>query len=48
MIDIASRATNGVKLPGRKGTRGEIKRLFKDHLTRLKARLNVFLSCIFL
>ena len=41
MIDVASRATNGVKIPGRKSTRGEIKRLFKDHLTTLKAQLNV-------
>jgi hypothetical protein len=41
MIDVASRATNGVKIPGRKATQGEIKRLFKDHLTRLKAQLNV-------
>jgi hypothetical protein len=41
MIDVASRATNGVKIPGRKATRGEIKRLFKDHLVRLKAQLNV-------
>jgi transposase InsO family protein len=41
MIDIASRATAGVKIPGRKATRVEIKNMFKDHLTRLKARLNV-------
>jgi hypothetical protein len=41
MIDVASRATNGVKIPGRKATRGEIKHMFKDHLTKLKARLNV-------
>jgi hypothetical protein len=41
MIDIAARATNGVKIPGRKATRAEIKQVFKDHLTDLKAKLNV-------
>ena len=41
MIDLAARATNGVNIPGRKATRGEIKRTFKDHLRNLKARLNV-------
>jgi hypothetical protein len=41
MIDVAARATNGVKIPGRKATRAEIKRTFKDHLTRLKAKFNV-------
>jgi hypothetical protein len=41
MIDIAARATNGVKIPGRKATRAEIKQMFKDHLTNLKAKLNV-------
>ena len=41
MIDVASRATNGVKIPGRKATRGEIKHMFKDHLVKLKAQLNV-------
>ena len=41
MIDIASRATNGVKIPGQKATRAQIMRMFKDHLTRLKAQLNV-------
>jgi hypothetical protein len=43
MIDVASRATNGVKIPGRKSTRAEIKRMFKTHLTDLKSRLNVCL-----
>jgi hypothetical protein len=47
MIDIASRATNGVKIPGRKATRNEIKSLFKKHLTDLKARLNVGLPLYF-
>ena len=41
MIDIASHATNGVKIPGRKATRAEIIRIFKNHLTRLKKKLNV-------
>jgi hypothetical protein len=44
MIDVAARATNGVKIPGRKSTRAEIKRTFKEHLTKLKARLNVRIS----
>ncbi|KAH9981726.1 hypothetical protein BJV77DRAFT_955093 [Russula vinacea] len=44
MIDIAACATNRVKLPGRKSTRAEIIRLFKNHLTSLKSRLNVGLS----
>jgi hypothetical protein len=51
LIDVASRATNGVRIPGRKATRGEIKHLFKGHLTRLKAQLNVGVplgSCSFL
>jgi hypothetical protein len=41
MINMASRATNGVKIPGRKATQGEIKRMFQEHLTKLKAQLNV-------
>ncbi|KAH9034280.1 hypothetical protein EDB84DRAFT_1269910, partial [Lactarius hengduanensis] len=41
MINIASRATNGVKIPSGKATRYEIKALFKRHLTSLKSRLNV-------
>jgi hypothetical protein len=41
LIDIASRATNGVKFPGQKLTRGEIQRLFIEHLTKLKTQLNV-------
>jgi hypothetical protein len=41
MIDVASRATHGVKIPGRKATRAEIKRLFKKHLLNLKSKLNV-------
>lgn len=46
LIDLASRAKNGVRIPGRKATRGEIKRLFKDHFTKLKAQLNVRLYLI--
>jgi hypothetical protein len=41
LIDIASRATNSVKIPGRKITRGDIKRMFKEHITKLKTQLNV-------
>jgi hypothetical protein len=41
MIDVASCAMNGVKIPGWKATQGEIKRMFKDHLVKLKAKLNV-------
>ncbi|KAG1827928.1 hypothetical protein EV424DRAFT_1319047 [Suillus variegatus] len=41
MIDIAARATNGVKIPGRKATRAEIIRTFKTHLTGLRSKLNV-------
>ena len=44
MIDIASRATDGVKIPGRKSTRTAIKQMFKDHLKKLKAQLNVSIS----
>src|SRR5882757_2404318 len=47
MIDVASRATNGVKIPGRKATRAEIMRMFKNHLTTLKAQLNVRVPSIF-
>ncbi|KAG2346964.1 hypothetical protein BDR05DRAFT_877854 [Suillus weaverae] len=43
MIDVASRATNGVKIPNRRATRAEIMRIFKNHLTRLRTTLNV--SC---
>jgi hypothetical protein len=39
MINIAARATKGVKIPGRRATRAHIKRTFKDHLTSIKARL---------
>ncbi|KAG2033417.1 hypothetical protein BDR03DRAFT_824198, partial [Suillus americanus] len=41
MIDIASRTTQGVKIPGCKATCAEIMRMFKNHLTWLKTKLNV-------
>ncbi|KAG1765407.1 hypothetical protein EDD22DRAFT_775068, partial [Suillus occidentalis] len=41
MIDVAARATNGIKIPGRKATRAEIMRTFKTHLTGLRSKLNV-------
>lgn len=41
LVDVASRARNGVVIPGRKATRGEIKRIFKDYLTGLRSELNV-------
>ena len=41
MIDVAARATNGVKLPGRRATRSEIKATFKTNLMKLKVQLNV-------
>ena len=37
LIDLASHAKNGVKIPGHKATQGEMKHLFKDHITKLKA-----------
>ncbi|KAG2362234.1 hypothetical protein BDR07DRAFT_1376667 [Suillus spraguei] len=42
MVDIAARATNGVKIPKRQATRAEIMRTFKNHLTRLRNTLNRF------
>jgi len=47
MIDVASRVTNGVKIPGRKATRAEIMCMFKNHFTTLKAQLNVRVPSIF-
>jgi hypothetical protein len=41
MVDLVARATKDVNIPGRKATRAEIKRMFKDYLRKLKARLNV-------
>ncbi|KAF5343868.1 hypothetical protein D9758_015885 [Tetrapyrgos nigripes] len=39
MIDIAARATNGVKIPGRKATRRAIIDLFKKNISALRQRL---------
>ncbi|KAF8179097.1 hypothetical protein K438DRAFT_1604216, partial [Mycena galopus ATCC 62051] len=41
MIDIASRAKDGVLIPGRKSTREEIIDLFKRRMDQLKTKLNV-------
>jgi hypothetical protein len=41
MVNIAARASRGLKLPSRKQTRNEIKRLFKEQMKALKERLNV-------
>ncbi|KAH9969452.1 hypothetical protein BGW80DRAFT_1167494 [Lactifluus volemus] len=41
LLDITSRATNGVNIPGRKTMRCEIMRAFRDHLIKLRARFNV-------
>jgi hypothetical protein len=40
-MEIAARATRGVKLLSRKQTRDEIMRMFREHMTGLKERLNV-------
>jgi hypothetical protein len=44
MTNIATRATDGVKIPGRKQTRQEIIDMFKARLTDLHNRLNVSIS----
>jgi hypothetical protein len=41
MINIASHAIQGVKIPGQKATHVEIMRMFKNHSTKLKAKVNV-------
>ncbi|KAI0713035.1 hypothetical protein C8T65DRAFT_574198, partial [Cerioporus squamosus] len=41
MIDIAARATEGVKIPNCKATQREIIDMFKRNLTKLRNRLNV-------
>jgi hypothetical protein len=41
MIDIASRAEDGVRIPGRKATRIEIIDTFKRQMAHLKEKLNV-------
>ncbi|KAN0118457.1 hypothetical protein V8E52_005187, partial [Russula decolorans] len=40
MINVASRTTKYMTIPGRKATRAKIMHMFKDHLCGLKARLN--------
>jgi hypothetical protein len=46
LINAASRATNGVNIPGQKAMRNEIMHMFKDHLTKLKSQLNVRISIV--
>jgi hypothetical protein len=41
LINVASSARNGVKIPGRKATRNQIMHMLKDHLTRLKSQFKV-------
>ncbi|KAJ7920861.1 hypothetical protein B0H13DRAFT_1563118, partial [Mycena leptocephala] len=43
MIEIAARATNGVKIPGRNATRDEIIKLFHDQMNQLRIRLHASL-----
>jgi hypothetical protein len=40
MIHVASRSTNGVKIPDRKVTRAEIIEMFKKQMKYLRTRLN--------
>ncbi|KAJ7265072.1 hypothetical protein C8J57DRAFT_1069374 [Mycena rebaudengoi] len=41
MINIAARATNGVRIPGRNSMRAEIMQLFHDQMDKLRIRLAV-------
>jgi len=41
MIHIAARATSGIKIPDRRGTREAIIDLLKQQMTALRNRLNV-------
>lgn len=41
MIDVAARATNGVKILSGKSSRAEVIEMFKKNMRMLKARLNV-------
>ncbi|KAF9537426.1 hypothetical protein CPC08DRAFT_604952, partial [Agrocybe pediades] len=41
MIDVAARATKGVKIPGRKKTHNAIMKEFKAQMTSLSERLTV-------
>lgn len=48
MINIAARATDGVKVPDRKTARKDIISLFKKQVTNLKVHLNVRESLLLL
>ncbi|KAJ7163410.1 hypothetical protein C8R43DRAFT_820665, partial [Mycena crocata] len=41
MIDVAARAHDGVKIPGRKATREEILNLFHQQMENLRVRIHV-------
>ncbi|KAG2348667.1 hypothetical protein BDR05DRAFT_873671, partial [Suillus weaverae] len=41
MVDVASHATQGIKIPDCKATCTEIMHMFKSHLTKLRKKLNV-------
>lgn len=41
MIEVAARATRGVKIPGQKQTRQAIIDMFKNQMQALRDRLNV-------
>jgi hypothetical protein len=41
MIDVAARATGGVKIPGRKAIREEILNLFHQQMEKLRVRIHV-------
>jgi hypothetical protein len=47
MIDIAARATKGVKIPNCKATRKHIINLFKKNLDELHIKITVWSLCIF-
>ena len=46
MIDVASRATDGVKIPEKRATRDSILQRFKKNVTELKEMFNVFTGII--
>lgn len=48
LIDVASRATKGVMIPGQKGARAELMRMFKAHLMTLKSELSVCVLLAFI
>ncbi|KAJ7847688.1 hypothetical protein B0H13DRAFT_1646001, partial [Mycena leptocephala] len=48
MIDIAARAPDGVKIPGRKTTREEILNLFQKQMANLRVRINASVSRIYI